>query len=182
MPRTTTSPRESDALDLLTRDHDAIKRLFRAYERLLTHEHDDELKAALVGRLCFALSLHFQIEQELFYPAVRDAFGADAALLRAQHEQLGCRELIARLDEMEPGDAGFDATVAALAAYVVPLMHEEQSDIFERVRCAGMDTLALGRRMVQLQRSMYDDVTRIGVARSKVAATVWPGSFGDRVF
>ena len=176
------NPREHDALDLLTRDHDAIKRQFQAYERLLSRGCGGELKAALVGRLCFGLSLHFQIEEDLFYPAVSEAIGAEAALAHSQKDRLGCRELIARLDEMEPGDADFDATVAVLAAYVVPHMDEEQSEIFERVRQAGLDTLALGRRMAQRQRVLCDDVTQIGTARSKVAAAVWPGRFGGMIF
>jgi hemerythrin-like domain-containing protein len=181
MPRLTT-PREHDALDLLTRDHDAIRRLFQVYERLLSRGCGGELKAALVGRLCSGLSVHFQIEEDLFYPAVLDVIGAEAALAHSKMDHLGCRELIARLDEMEPGDTDFDATVAVLGAYVVPHMDEEQREIFERVRRAGLDTLALGRRMAQRQRALRDDVTQIGTSRSKVAAAVWPGSFGGMIF
>jgi Hemerythrin HHE cation binding domain len=172
--------RERDALDLLTRDHDAIRHLFRTYERLVSRPHDADRKSTLVGRLCFALTLHFQIEEDLFYPAVLKAFSADGAVLHAQRDHVGCRELIARLDEMEVGDADFDATVAVLGAYVVPHMDEEQREIFQRVRLIGMDTLALGHRMAQLQRSLGADVTQAGTARfNKPAVAVWPGSFGD---
>jgi hypothetical protein len=171
--------RECDALDFLTRDHDAIRHQFQAYERLVARPHDADQKCALVGRLCFGLTLHFQIEEDLFFPAVFEAIGVNAAVVHAQSDHLGCRALIARLDEMEVGDADFDATVAVLGEYVVPHMDEEEREIFKRVRLVGVDTQALGRCMAQRQRSLVADVTRSGAARLRAAVAVWPASFGD---
>ena len=166
--------RQHDALDLLRRDHEAIKHLFEDYERLVKRRADLERKAEVVGRLCFTLSLHFQIEEEIFYPAARAALGDEAWIAHALDDHGGGKELIARLDEMEPGDADFDATVAVLSAYIVPHMNEEQDAVFQKVQQAGLDTAALGRRMAQRQKALTEDVTRIGLPHSTRAAISWP--------
>ncbi len=166
--------RELDALDLLRRDHEAIKHLFGDYERLVRRRADPERKATVVGRLCFALSLHLQIEEEIFYPAARAVLAGTAWTVHALDDHDDAKALIARLDEMEAGDADFDASVAALGACIVPHMNEEQDVIFQTVQQAGLDTAALGRRMAQRQKLLREDVTRIGLPHSQNAAASWP--------
>ena len=166
--------RDPDALDLLRRDHEAIKHLFADYERLVRRRADPERKATVVGRLCFALSLHLQIEEEIFYPAARAVLANAAWTVHALDDHDDAKALIARLDEMEAGDAGFDATVAALAANVVPHMNEEQDVVFQAVQKAGLDTAILGRRLAQRQKLLREDVTRIGLPHSPGAVASWP--------
>ena len=166
--------REVDALDLLTRDHDAIKRLFKDYERLLMRPADNERKAEIVGKICFALSLHAQIEDEIFYPAVRAAISPDKLTHHALRGHGRSKELIARLDEMEPGDAGYDHAVALLAACATLYMDEERQALFPQVRQSRLDTLALGVQLVQRQKALHQDVTRLGLPPSKTAAPSWP--------
>jgi hemerythrin superfamily protein len=60
-----------DAITLLTADHRTVKALFSDYEKL--PDNDDERKEALVQRICDELTVHAQVEEEIFYPAVRDA-------------------------------------------------------------------------------------------------------------
>ena len=148
--------REQDALALLTHDHTVIKKLFRDYEDLLGLPGDPERKAQIVGEICFQLSIHMQIEEEVFYPAVRTSLGWTALIDHALSDHLGGKELIAKLDEMEPVDADFDASVAVLGAYILPHMDDEQAVIFQEVRRAGLNTAALGQRMAQRQRVLRD--------------------------
>lgn len=166
--------RDHDALDLLRRDHEAIKHLFDAYERLVRRRADPERKATVVGRLCCALSLHLQVEEEVFYPAARAVLAKAAVTFRALDDHDDAKALIARLDEMEAGDAGFDTTVAALGACIVPHMNEEQDTVFQAVQQAGLDTAALGRRLAQRQKLLREDVTRIGLPHSAGAVASWP--------
>jgi len=159
-------PREIDALDLLAHDHHSIERLFHDYERLARRQGEHERKGELVGQLCFRLSIHIQIEEDIFYPAARAAIGSDATLAHALCDHGGAKELIARLDEMEPGDDDYDATVAVLNAYILAHMAEEQDVIFPKLRSAGLDMQALGRRLAERQKALHQDVTRIGLPLS----------------
>jgi hemerythrin superfamily protein len=168
--------REIDALDLLTRDHDAIKQLFRDYERLIRRHGDDDSKAEIVGQICCRLSIHAQIEEEIFYPAVRAAIGRSGSANHAVCDDGGGKELIAKLDEMEPDDADYDATVAVLSACVLPHMNNEQEQLFPKVRTAGLDTAALGRQLAQCRKALHEDVTRIGLPHSTAGAVTWPAA------
>ena len=161
--------REVDALDLLAHDHLTIERLFHDYARLARRQGEHDRKGELASQLCFRISIHMQIEEDIFYPAARAAIGQDATLAHALRDHGGARELIARLDEMEPGDADYDATVAVLSAYIVPHMGEEQDDIFPKLRSAALDTQALGRQLAERQKALHEDVTRIGLPLSPTA-------------
>lgn len=165
------SVRKFDALDLLTREHDAIKQRFRDYERLIIRRGNGDRKAEIVGDICLLLSIHAQIEDEIFYPAVRTALGWDDVIEHALCEHNGANQLIAKLDEMEPGDDDYDATVAVLSAYVIMHMDEEQDDMFPKLRVCGMDTAAIGRKMVQRRRALLDDVSLVGLSHSPSSAS-----------
>jgi len=169
--------REVDAIDLLRRDHHAIKRLFVDHQRAIRRGGDPEIRAEIVGRICFRWCLHLQIEDEIFYPAARLALGTDALIGHALMDHTGSRELVARLDEMEIGDTDHDATVAVLCAYIVLHMDEEELAIFPRLRDSGLDTLALGRLMAQRQRTLHRDITRIGLSSPMRGGMNWPTVF-----
>lgn len=85
-------------------------------------------------------------------------------------------ELIAMLDEMEPGDADFDATVAVLGAYIIPHMDEEQADIFAHASASGIDLATLGRKMTSRRRALQHDVTRLGLHPSSGNVPAWPAA------
>jgi hypothetical protein len=168
--------RDVDALVWVVRDHNAIKRLFVEYERLVGRGGDDDSKGWLVGHVCLRLSSHLQIEEDVFYPALRSAIGQVASLNQALLGHHSIRELIAGLDEMEPGESGHDAKVALLAASMRPHMEDQQREVFPLVRNAGLDTATLGRRMVERRKALHEDVTRIGLPSSTRGAA-WPGDF-----
>jgi hypothetical protein len=165
--------RQVNALELLAREHAAIKRLFRDYTQLLTQAPDHERKADAVCGMCFALSSCLQIEDELFYPAARAALGNGVLMDHALLDHGAGKRLIAELDEMEPVDDGFDAAVSQLMAYGVLHMQKVQEDVFPKVLLAGLDTAALGRQIAECQRSLKSGVPVIGVARP--AHTPRPG-------
>ncbi len=168
--------REVDALVLLGREHALLRQLFREHAQLIRYRSDPDRQAAIVDAICLALSVHSQVVAEILYPAVRAATGRqDAAAPAATHLQTA-HALMARLDEMEPGDPEHDATVAQLGACVLAHMDEEQDDVFPRLQAAGLDTAALGRQMAQRQRELRDDVTRVGQPRAGNDVPTWPAS------
>src|SRR5512138_1369040 len=97
MPRTpqrTTRRRSTQtALDLLKADHAEAKKLFRQFERLKKDE-DSEGMQQCAQTVCKALAIHAQIEEEIFYPALRAAPDADDALDEADVEHSHIKELV----------------------------------------------------------------------------------------
>lgn len=138
-----------DALDWLARDHAILAGLFDDYEQLRQRSGGQFDRASHVQTLVVSLSQHMQLEEDIFYPAARTAFGPDPALDHALLDHGGTLELIDRIDRMRPEDPDFDAAVAVLRAYAVPHMGDEEQEIFPRLRSAGVDTIALGVQIAQ---------------------------------
>jgi hypothetical protein len=170
--------RASDALDLLQRDHQRVRRLLRDYDRLRQGgAGGPQGKADIVDRLCDLLSLCAQIEEELLYPLLRPVLASNglAPALLCDHAQL--RRLIARLDELQPTDPGYDEAVADIGECVLPSMDHAQTVLFEGVRSAGLDMVALREQMVRRRRAQQQqDLTRIGMPAPRATAVIgaWP--------
>ncbi|MBL8699828.1 MAG: hemerythrin domain-containing protein [Alphaproteobacteria bacterium] len=132
------------ALELLRRDHDAVSALFERYERLA--ERGAESKKADIARtICAELTVHAAIEEDVFYPALRDHDPDAASLLdEADVEHASLKALIAQIKAGSPGDGHYDARVKVLGEYVKHHVKEEQSEIFAAARASGMDLKALG--------------------------------------
>lgn len=153
---TTTPP---DALDLLRADHDKVKQLFRDFDDLKGSDDDDERKAELVDEICYELTLHTMIEEEIFYPALREAIDDDDLIDEADVEHAGARELISQLEVMYPGDDHFDATVTVLGEEIAHHIDKEESDMFDAARAAGIDLHELGERLGARKDELDEDLT-----------------------
>lgn len=146
--------RARDALDQLRLDHQLVRKLLHEHERLRqAGAGGPEGKAEIVERLCDVLILCALIEEEIFYPVLRPVLGSKALASTTLCDHARLRRLIARLDEMEPGDPGYDAAVADIGDCVLPSMNEAQTVLFVQVRMAGLDTAALGQQMAQRRRA-----------------------------
>ena len=93
-----------DAIALLTADHKAIQKFFKAFEKLKQHDGSDEEKSELVRRACQELTIHAQVEEEIFYPAIRNGIEDDDLMDEAEVKHASAKDLIAQLESMEPGN------------------------------------------------------------------------------
>lgn len=134
-----------DAIALLTADHKTVKALFADYEKL--PDNDDERKETLVQRLCDELTVHATVEEEIFYPAVRDAIDDSDLLDEALVEHATVKSLIAQLREMLPDDDLYDAKVKVLSEYVAHHVKEEEGEMFPKTRKADIALQSLGDEM-----------------------------------
>jgi hemerythrin-like domain-containing protein len=148
-----------DALALLRADHQQLRLLFARCENLRGLEDAEETLAELVDDLCDALIVHTMLEEELFYPALRAASGDDELFDDAELEHAGARELISQLEVMYPGDEHFEATLAVLAEEVAHHIAQEESEMFELARAAGVDLFALGQRLALRQAELEEDMS-----------------------
>lgn len=149
-----------DALEMLESDHDQVKALFREFDALKGNGGAHRRKGELVDAICHALTLHSMLEEEIFYPALRAATGADDEELldEADIEHAGARELIGQLDIMAPGDDHYDATVTVLGEEVRHHIDKEESELFDVARQAGLALGELGRRLAARKEELDDDL------------------------
>lgn len=146
-----------DALDLLKADHDKVKSLFREFESLKGND-DDERKSELVDEICYELTVHSMLEEEIFYPVLRSAIDDDDMMDEADVEHAGARELISQLEVMYPGDDHFDATVTVLGEEVAHHIDKEENEMFEAARTAGIDLDDLGEQLSARKDELDEDL------------------------
>jgi len=142
-----------DALSLLKADHDKVKALFEQYEELGERAHVGKQKLAL--QICTELTKHATIEEDIFYPAVRNADPDNAdAVDEALVEHSSAKDLIAQLLAMDSGEELFDAKVKVLSEQIYHHIEEEESEIFPKARQSGLDLEDLGRQMAQRKKEV----------------------------
>jgi hemerythrin superfamily protein len=132
-----------DAIAILSADHKNVKAMFKQYEDL-KEDGDSEEKAALAARICLELTVHAQAEEEIFYPAVREAIEDDDLMDEAEVEHASAKDLIAQLSEADPEDDLFDAKVKVLGEYINHHVEEEEGEMFPKAKKAKVDMAALG--------------------------------------
>lgn len=145
-----------DALALLKEDHAKVKQSFKEFEKM---DHDDHATLKeLVSAVCAELKVHTSIEEEIFYPALREAIDDDDLMNEAQVEHASAKDLIAQLEEMDPSDPLYIATFTVLGEYVLHHVKEEESEMFTQARKAGLDLEALGEQMMARKEKLMEAV------------------------
>lgn len=119
-----------DAISLLIEDHDKVKKQFKKYDKL-TDEHE---KQALAKQICFELTVHTKLEEEIFYPAVRPEIKDDDMMNEAIVEHATAKDLIGQIERMMPADPMYDAKVTVLSEYINHHVKEEQDEMFPKVK------------------------------------------------
>ena len=134
----TLTTKTQDATALLKADHKLVASLFADYE--ITNSNNK--KKQLVEQICKELSIHAQVEEEIFYPAARDLLGDDADLVdEADVEHASAKELISQIESGNPDDMHFNARVKVLGEYIDHHVQEEQDELFPKVKAASLVTL-----------------------------------------
>ncbi len=134
-----------DALQLLKDDHHEVKALFKKFEEL--SDHSKVSKKNLADQICDALTVHTMLEEEIFYPAVREAIEDDDLMDEAVVEHASAKELIAQIAAMDPDDELYDAKVKVLSEQIDHHVEEEEGEMFPKVRRSKLNLADLGQCM-----------------------------------
>jgi iron-sulfur cluster repair protein YtfE (RIC family) len=118
---------QQDACTLLDDDHVQVEQLFAQYDSA----GDDARKQALAQQICQELKVHMEIEDEIFYPAFRQATQDDKLVDQSKHEHEEARELIARLESAQRPD---DGTMKKLEDAIRDHVKDERTKMFPKAR------------------------------------------------
>jgi hemerythrin superfamily protein len=147
------SAKPMDAIRLLKADHREVESCFEQFDEL----GDEKEKQNLADKICLTLTVHAQIEEEIFYPAVRAEIDDNDLLDEAEVEHASAKQLIAEIESMKAGDALFDAKVKVLGEYVHHHVGEEEKEMFPECRDSDLDLKALGETLANRKAELMAD-------------------------
>jgi hemerythrin superfamily protein len=144
----------NDAIALLKADHKEVAEMFAKFESARS------TKAKLAQQICMALTVHAQIEEEIFYPAAREALGDEGedVLNEAKVEHNSLKELISQIQGSDPIDELFDAHVKVLGEYVKHHVKEEEGELFPKLRKSDLDLVAVGEKLVARKKELMSQM------------------------
>ncbi|HZK92429.1 MAG TPA: hemerythrin domain-containing protein [Stellaceae bacterium] len=142
------------AIALLKEDHREVEDYFEEYEDL----EDDDAKAELAEKICAALKVHTQIEEEVFYPQARAATGDNDLLDEALVEHAGAKHLIAEIEAMEVGDDLYDAKIRVLGEQVKHHVKEEEEELFPEIERSKMNLASVGAKLAERKAELMAEV------------------------
>lgn len=153
--RSTDAPR--DAIALLKQDHRTVSALFEEFEKA-----DDEEQSAIAQRVCQLLTVHATIEEEVLYPAAKEAFAGEEKnedlVNEAEVEHGSAKELIAKIEGMSSGDEHFKATVTVLGEYIKHHVKEEETELFPQLKKTDLDLKELGSQLADRKFALMEQL------------------------
>lgn len=154
-----------DAIALLKADHRKVAELFEQFEG--ANASSKKQKIAL--EICLELTVHAQIEEEIFYPACEGKIEEDL-LKEAYVEHDGAKVLIAEIEAGGPDDEYYDAKVKVLSEQIEHHVEEEEKRLegmFSQARKAGLDMDALGEQLRARKEELVANYQAGGLAKPK---------------
>jgi hemerythrin-like domain-containing protein len=144
------APKSQDAIALLRADHRKVSELFAEYEGT----HSAEKKGTIVAQICTELGVHAQIEEEIFYPAVKQALKDKEMVPEASVEHASLKSLIAQVEGVQPDGEMFDAKIKVMSEYVKHHVKEEQNEMFPKAQKTKLDMDELGAQLAQRKEEL----------------------------
>lgn len=136
------STARAQVLEALIDDHKRVKKAYRDFKKLDPQEDSEELQQ-LVSQVLADLQVHTALEEELLYPAAREALNEDDLLDEAEVEHESAHALIDQLMVMTPDDEKYTARFKVLCEYVLHHIKEEEGQMFPALEKARLDWVAL---------------------------------------
>jgi len=152
---------KKDAISLLKSDHRKVEGLFEKYETARAK------KADIAKQICMELTIHTLIEEEIFYPACREAGVESDMMDEANVEHDGAKVLISELEQGSPDDDYYDAKVKVLSEEIKHHVKEEEKrgGIFTEARKADLDLDALGEQMLARKKELTAKFEKSGLPK-----------------
>jgi len=157
--------RKETAISMLKNDHQKVKGLFEKFE----NTSSSKAKQKIVSDALMELKIHASIEEEFFYPALRQEMDDEEGLMdEADEEHHVAKVLIAELEAMRGNEYHWEAKFKVLAENVRHHIKEEEGEIFPEAKKTAIDFVALGTSMADMKARLI----REGVPRDAEAKMV----------
>ena len=144
-----------NAVELLLRDHEEVKKLFRQFEEAGKRAY--KKKQGIAEQVIQKITVHSQLEERIFYPAVRAKAGQETGdmILEGIEEHRVADFMMERLKQTEPTDETYDAKFKVLVEGVEHHVKEEEGQVFpEAKKAVGDDLESLGAQMEKLEQQL----------------------------
>lgn len=150
------------AIALLEADHRRVLDLFQQYQAQDGHAEEQE---QLLHQLCREAEVHIQLEEEIFYPAVRGRAGQEGKdLVATQHQEHNImRDLIKRLGEVDAQDEAYGRTVQELRALFSHHVRREEEQLLTLAKALLRDELDNMGQSLRVRRSQLLDSPQAGI-------------------
>lgn len=140
-----------NAISMLKADHRRVESLFKQFDGA----EDDATQERLAREIVQELTVHAELEEQVFYPAVQAAAPDEIDLImEAVLEHGSLKMLIGQLEEIGPGDPLFKPSVKVLKEYVQHHVKEEENEMMPKASRAGVDLEAIGEEMAKLKQKL----------------------------
>ncbi|WP_020656556.1 hemerythrin domain-containing protein [Massilia niastensis] len=135
-------------VEALIRDHNLVRKLADKY---LNSDHP-EVKKQCATQILQALHMHSQLEESVFYPAVRAIDPGMIAHFEQDHQQVD--DMLASLRGMSLDDQRTDGLMRELIKMVMDHVQQEENDFFPKLERAGMDLTQVGLQMAAFEANL----------------------------
>jgi len=153
--KTKTQDASPNAFELLEQDHREVEEWFDEYDEL---NKDDNRKGPLAAKICLALKVHAQIEEEIFYPQAREATKDKDLVDEAVVEHATVKNLIGEIEAMEVGEELYDAKMRVLGEMVKHHIKEEEEELFPELEAAKMDLDTVGKEIAERKEELMSEM------------------------
>jgi hemerythrin superfamily protein len=147
-----------EAIDMLKQDHDKVEKAFKEFEKM--DRGDADACRRLIMAVCEDLKAHTTLEEEIFYPAVREAIEDEDIMNEASVEHETAKMLIEQLENMQEDDPNFHATFTVLGEYVRHHVKEEEGEMFPAAKKSALDFDSLSERMRERRRELLGETEK----------------------
>ncbi len=150
-----------DAIALLKADHRKVEDLFAKFRE----EKGAKARKTLATEICTELSVHATIEEEIFYPACREAV-EEYLRTEAYVEHDGAKVLIAELAGSDPDNEFYDAKMTVLSEQIKHHVKEEEAPgegFFAQARKGDVDMNALGEQLAARKAELLSAIKNNGL-------------------
>ncbi len=161
-----TQKQDTDATHILANDHRTVEDLFAKYEKAGGKEQKREISL----KICNELKVHAQIEEEIFYPALKGKID-DSLLNEAYVEHDGAKLLINEITEGGPDEAFYDAKMTVLREEIEHHVKEEEKErdnMFQQARAADVDLDAIGQKLLARKNELMKQGEAEGFAPAQM--------------
>ena len=148
---TNSRTKAENAIAMLKSDHQKVKELFDKFEE----SKNSAAQGKIVANAIQELKVHATIEEELFYPSVRQQIDdEDGMMPEADEEHHVAKVVIAELENMKGDEEHWKAKFMVLAESVRHHIKEEEGEMFPKAKKTAIDFVALGEQMSELKKRL----------------------------